>query len=258
MQQTQRKKINQIATVTMLALGIGLTTASTVYVSSFLAILGVAMIFWGVILIYITPTKQVPLTLLNASVLSDTSNIERILVEHGISQKAVYLPPKNLANMELSLIYIPEKPNQPLPKRENTTDEKLTAKNQNGIFLTPTGFALSRIFEQELSVSFTKADVKYLQEKLPKLLIETLGLAEKMDIQTKNGAITVQIGGNMLNEVCQEIRKLPRTHEVIGCLLPSAIACAFAKATGKPIVIANEKRSQDGKTTVIEYQIMED
>lgn len=258
MQRTSRKRIIRIAVFAMLALGIGLTVTSGIYVSSFLAILGVAIIFWGAILLYITPTKQVPLTLLNASALSNTSNIERILSEHNAAQKGVYLPPKNLIDIESSLIFIPEKPNQPLPKREDTTDQKLIAPNQKGIFLTPPGLSLSRIFEQELGVSFTKTDIKYIQEKLPKLLIETMGLAENVEIQTQNITITTQIAGNILSEVCQETRKLPRTHEAVGCLLPSAIACALAKATGKPIVIANEKQSQDNKTTVIEYHVVKE
>ena len=259
MQRTgSRKGINRIAVFAMLALGVGLTVTSGIYVSSFLAILGVAIIFWGTILLYITPTKHAPLTLLNASALSNTSNIERILSEHNVAQKGVYLPPQNLIPLESSLIFVPEKPNQPLPKRENTIDQKLTANNQKGIFITPPGFALSKIFEQELGISFTKTDLTYIREKLPKLLIETMELAENVEIQTQNNTIILQIVNNIFSGVCQETRKFPRTHETVGCLLPSAIACALAKATGKPIVIANEKQSQDNKTTVIEYQIVEE
>jgi hypothetical protein len=242
----------------LLAIGITCIAISAFNASSFLAILGTSMIFWGAILLYITPSKQVPLTFLNASALSNTSNIERILSEHNVAEKGVYLPPKNLTDIESSLIFVPEKPNQPLPKREDTTDQKLTSKNQKGIFLTPLGLALSRVFERELGVSFTKTDLTYMQEKLPKLLIETLGLAENVEIQTQNNTITTQIAGNILSGVCQETRKLPRTHETVGCLLPSAIACALAKATGKPIIIAKEEQSQDDKITVIEYQMVEE
>jgi hypothetical protein len=175
-------------------------------VSSFLAILGVAITFWGAILLYIAPTKQVPLTLLNATATANTINIERILSEHNTTQKAVYLPPNRLVNIESSLLFIPEKPNQPLPKREDTTDQKLTAKNQKGIFLTPPGFALSQFFERELGVSFTKTDLKYLQGKMSRFLVENIGLAENVEIQTQNNTITTQITGNILSEVCQDIK----------------------------------------------------
>jgi hypothetical protein len=44
----------------------------------------------------------------------------------------------------------------------------------------------------------------------------------------------------------------------MGCALCSAIACALAKATGKPVTIEKEEQSQDGKTTKIQYRIIDD
>ncbi|MCW4004941.1 MAG: hypothetical protein NWE95_13635 [Candidatus Bathyarchaeota archaeon] len=252
------KKTNKIAVITMLALGVSLTLASAVYASSFLAILGVSLIFWGAILLYIAPTKQVPLTLLTASVTANSLNIERILAEHGLTHKGIYLPPKNLIDIESSLTFIPKKPNEPLPKSEDTTDEKLTSPTTSGVFITPPGLALSKLFEQELGVSFTKTNLKYLQEKMPRLLVENMGLAENVDVQTPNDTITVEITNSLFSSVCQENRKLPLTHNAVGCLLPSAIACAFAKATGKPIVIADERQGTDDNTTTIEYRILEE
>ncbi|MCW4044528.1 MAG: hypothetical protein NWE94_03310 [Candidatus Bathyarchaeota archaeon] len=252
------KKTSKIAVFTMLTLGISLTAASAVYVSSFLAILGVAIIFWGAILLYITPTKQVPLTLLTASATANSGNIERILAEHSLTHKGIYLPPKNLTDIELSLTFIPKKPNTPLPIREGTLDEKLTSPTTSGVFLTPPGLALSKLFEQELGVSFTKTNLKYLQEKMPSLLVENMGLAENVDIQTQSDTITVEIANSLFSSVCQETRKLPLTHNAVGCLLPSAIACAFAKATGKPIVIDDERQGTDDNTTTIEYRVLEE
>ncbi len=72
-------------------------------------------------------------------------------------------------------------------------------------------------------------------------------IAENTEIKMESDAITIEIINHIFNEICRETRKLTKTHESIGCPLCSAIACALAKATGKPIVIENEELSEDGK-----------
>ena len=63
----------------MILLGFILIAISAFYISSFLAILGTAIIFWGTILVYVTPSKYVPLTLVNASAEVVSANIERLI-----------------------------------------------------------------------------------------------------------------------------------------------------------------------------------
>jgi hypothetical protein len=258
MKRASRKIINQIAPFAMLALGIGLTVTSGIYVSSFLAIVGVAIIFWGAILLYVTPTKHVPITFLTASTATNVSNIERVLSEFNSTEKGIYLPPKNLQDTESSLVFIPKALNQALPKPEETKMTTLFSNKIDGLFLTPPGFALSRIFEQKLGSSFTKTDLTYLQKNLSKLLTEDLEITENVEIQIQNNKITFLIKGNIFRNDCQETQRFPKTHTSLGCLLSSSIACILAKSSGKPIIIENEEQSTDGKTTKIEYQLMEE
>ena len=240
----------------MLILGIGLVAVSAFYTSSFLAILGVAIIFWGTLLLYFTPSKHLPLTLFNASTEGAVANIERLILELNLSERGIYLPPKNLKNIESSLIFIPKSPKTPLPTPEETNEKQLT-NEKNGAFVTPPGSGLSRLFEEELGVSFTKTNLVQVQFNLPKLLVECLELAEKAEILIQGNIVTVEIVGSVLDEVCRQTASQPRTHKQVGCLLGSAIACALAKATGKPVTIQNETRNQEAKITRIEYQILE-
>jgi hypothetical protein len=241
----------------MLALGVSLVIVSAFYISSFLAILGTAISFWALVLLYITPAKHVPLTLLNASANVDSSNIERLLAELDLTEKGVYLPPKNLKNIESSLIFIPQKAKTPLPTPEETT-EKLYSEQKTGVFITPPGLALSQLFEQEHGSSFTKTDLKHLQSALPQLLVENLELSENAEIYLQESTITIEIVGSILNSICHETDNQPRTHMQVGCLLSSALACVFAKTTGKPITIQNETQTLENKTTTIEYRIEEE
>jgi len=228
------------------------------YASSILAFIGLGLVFWGSILFYIRPEKYVKETLLDNTTLPLLVNLEKILKELGYKSKGVYLPPKYLKNFESSLVFIPSKTEQPLPKPEEVDEEKLYSKNPNGIFLTPPGLTISKLFEKELGTSFTRTDLNYIQENLPKLLIEDMEIAENTEIKTENKTVTIEITNHVFNEICQETRKLQKTHESIGCPLCSAIACALAKATGKPITIEKEEQSKDGKTTKIQFSIIED
>ena len=81
-----------------------------------------ATVFAGAILLYVTPSRHVPLTLLNASAEAVAANIERLILETNLTEKAVYLPPKNLKKIESGLVFIPETPKTPLPTPEESND----------------------------------------------------------------------------------------------------------------------------------------
>lgn len=258
MQKNKKPNINRIVQFALITVGIVCVAFSAFYASSYLAILSVSFIFWGCILLYITPSKHVPVTFLTASTTSNMSNIERVLSELKFNEKGICLPPKKLQDPESSLIFIPKTPKQNLPQPEETKKKELYSDKHDGLFLTPPGFALSKLFEQKLGGSFTKTDLSHLKKNLPKLLIDDMAIAENVQIQVQDNKVTFEITGNVFKEDCQETIKYPQTHNAIGSLLSSSLACALAKTTGKAIVIENEELSQDGKITKIEYQILEE
>jgi len=251
-----RNKVIVLTTSVFLIIGATLIVLSSLNNSSYFAIFGVTIIFWGAILLYITPSKQVPLTWLNASAEANAANIERLILELNLTEKGIYLPPKNLKNIDSSLIFIPETIKTPLPTPEETT-EKLLTNGKTGAFVTPPGGALSRLFEEELGFSFTKTNLNQIQDKLPKLLGEDFGLAKNAEVQIQGNIVTLEISGSILDEICRQTDSQPRTHRQVGCLLSSAIACALAKAAGKPVTIQNETRNQETKITKIEFEIIE-
>jgi len=216
-----------------------LLAVSAFYASSFLAILSLALIFWGLIMLYITPSKHVPLTLLEASTNSLPGNIERILVETGSNEKGVYLPPKNLGDFNASLIFVPRNNYEKLPGPDEVSGE-IYSKNNDGIFVTPPGQGLCNLFEQVMGNSFTKLDLEKFESLLPTLLIETLELASDVQFTPVNNGLTIEITGNVLTGICKETDKYPHTHKQVGCLLSSALACCLAKTTGKLVEINNE------------------
>lgn len=240
----------------ILPLGLLALAASAFNNSYVLAFIGLGLTFWGSLLLYMSRSKYVKLEILNAAVSSALVNLEKMLANAGSSEKGVYLPPKNLRDYTSSLVFVPSKPSKPLPKQEETSIETLNSKNPEGLFLAPPGLALSKLFEKKLQKPFTEIDLDYLQRDLPRLFDE-LEITKAMFIKVEGSIVTVELKNHIFEDVCQETRKLKRTHETVGCHLSSAIACALAKSTGKPIII--EKETQDQKeTTIIQYRILEE
>lgn len=192
---------------------------------------------------------------MNAAVSSSLDNIERILATTETNLKGIYLPPKNLLDYNSTLVFVPARPNEPLPSSAETGPKELYSRNPEGLLLTPPGLALSRLFEKQLKRPFTEFSLSGLQQQIPKLF-EELQITKNLSLTTQASTITVEIRNHIFKELSEETKKLPKTLLTVGSPLSSALACAFAKATGNPITIEEEETTQKG-TTAILYNILE-
>ena len=261
MLKIKKTKINQdLFAVLLIGIalmtGVALILLSTLNESSFLAIVGVSISFWSMLLLFFTPTKHAFLSLLKASASASGSNIERSLVEFNLTEKGVYLPPQNLRNFESSLVFVPKTLGTALPTSDETTDKLFTEK-KTGLLFTPPGLALSLMFENEIGLSFRKITLPQMQSVI-KNLFNNLKFAEDVQIQIQDRTITLEITGSIFNTLCAETSSSqPRTHAQVGCLLASAFACAFAKASDRPISILKDTLNPDTRTLIIEYRMEE-
>jgi hypothetical protein len=252
----KRSISNIVIICTLLFVGLTFVIASMIYVSSLEAILGVTIIFWTSIFFYILPAKHIPLILFNKSVQSSTNNVERILSEFDLTEKGVYLSPKILDNLESSLIFVPKSPNVSLPLKVYEDFQRLFPENKEGVLLTPPGYALSMLFEKELGSNLIKISLQDLPIILPKLLVEKLELAQKLEVLVNENIVKMQITGNIFSDICKETDKNLHSHIQIGCLLSSALACVLAKVTGKSITIQNETRGNEDNILYLEFLIL--
>jgi len=239
----------------LLLLGLVSLLTSAFYSSYVLAFIGLGLTFWGALFLYIKFTKYVKLELLNAASSSSLDNIERILLTAETTLKGIYLPPRNLQDQTSSLVFIPTKPNQPLPTSAETNPQKLQSKNPAGLFITPPGLALSKLFEQELRQPFIETTLEDLQKRLPQLF-EELQITKNITLTTQENTIIVELRNHIFRNLSEETEKLAKTQQTVGSPIASALACVFAKATGKPITIEKEETTPEG-TTTIQYNILE-
>ena len=247
----------RIISLALLCTGVAALTASILYSSSTLAFIGLGLTFWGALFLYIRTEKPIQEALLDKTASPSLATMNQMITELGFKGQAVYLPPEYLRDIESSKIFIAkqEKTGLPTPKQIQK-QEKLFVKKPEGILLTPPGADITNLFEKTLNTSFTRVDLQYLERNLPGLLVENLEIAENVEIETKENRVHIKLENSIYKETHIETEKLPEATASIGCPICSAIACAIAKAAGKPVMIENHQTSEDGRTITTEYRLL--
>lgn len=249
-------RINSI----LLSAGVIILVLSINFSSSILAFIGLGLVFWGAILFYVRPSEYVKENLLLKTTTPSPVSLDQIITKLGYKGKGVYLPPKYLRDFESSKVFISAQRDMKLPSPEQIQNEenKVFLKNPEGMLVTPPGSELARLFEETLDTSFARVDLQQIEQKIPRLLIEDLEIAQNVQIETVNNIVHVKIENSIYKNMCKEAKRFSNICSLLGCPLCSAIACALAKATGKPVIIEKNQTSEDGKIIDVEYRLLEE
>ncbi len=250
-----------MAIIGVILLGVLTLISSIFYVSSFFAIVGFSLTFWGTILLYIIPTRSNLALLVSAAAQPGSASIERILSQKGLVQKGIYLS-KDFINSnpgifkkligfektESTIVFVPEESHA-----SEDTDYSVGVSIKAGIYFIPPGGALCAFFEQQIGKSFSNIPLKEFGATMENVLIKRLKLGESANIRIGENTVKIQIVKSLFERTCQETDNQPKTHKQLGCLLSSAIACALTKVIGQPVVIKNETRNPQSRITEITY-----
>jgi hypothetical protein len=246
----------RIVSAVMLALGSACLLGSAFSASYVQAFIGLGLAFWGALLLLLMPSRHVRLDLLTATAASSMVNTERLLTISGVSSRGVYLPPRLLRDYQSSLVYVPAQEGEPLPKREEIPEQNPQPQPSRAFFLTPPGLGLSRLFEKHMGRSFTETSPDELQRLLPRLFDE-LEITKNTLILLGPDRMKVELRNHIFKDLTEETDRLKLTIGTAGSPLSSAIACALAKATGRPVTILGEVTTPD-QTTTIQYSMREE
>jgi len=232
---------------------------SIIYTSYVHAFIGIALIFWGALLLFIRPIKYVKANLLSSTALPTLTAINKIIENLNYKGKGVYLPPKHFKGFKSGKLFISLKENITIPPTEKIAKEEIFFKNPQGICLSPSGLDLTNLFEDELGTDFTEVDLNSLQKNLPKLFIEGLEIAEDFEMNMRKDTIRIKIWNSIYKDFCNKNRKLSKNScSSFACPLCSSIACALTRVTGKSVIIKKSKVSLKGEKIEVHYQIIEE
>jgi hypothetical protein len=201
-----------------------------------------------------------------------------MIQELGYEGDATYLPPRYFANPETTKVYVSRIRHASLPTPEQTqlSENQPIGRAARGLLIIPPGIQFSRLMEKSLGKSLLRIDLKNLQQRLPRLFIEDLEIAEDLEIevqddaiakkgnnqtsvtQKKNTTIHVRITKPIYGNIFKEAENFPQSCAPIGCPIRSAIAIALTKTTGKPVRIVENQSSEDGNIMEATYEIIEE
>lgn len=250
----------QRLSLTFLGVGALALAFSISYSSSTLAFVGLGLIFWGALFLYIRTGKYVNEVLLDKTALSSLVALDWMISELGFEGQPVYLPPRYLRDFESSRVFISKEKKTKLPNPDQflTEGNSFFINNQKGISFEPPGAEITKLLEKVLETSFTKTKLQYFEQNILKTLVEDLEIAQDVEIKSQGKRLNIRLENSTYAPICSETQKLSKINSSIGCPICSALACALTKTTGKPVVIEKEQATEDDRSINIEYRLLDE
>lgn len=207
------------------------------------AFVGLGLTFWGAIFALIKNDRYVDSALLESTAKSNYSTIDRIVNDLNFNPKAYYIPaypqdasiPQYLNLLKEPVVFISESFSG-TPPFEELAAGKFWSDNANGLFVASPGAGLLAQMEKQAKLDFSKASIDDLCAMLPHEICGGFSLSKAMDIKILEGGAALRATGVVYADL---YRKEPsfKSVNLLGCPIVSAVASAFAKSTGKTVVI---------------------
>ncbi len=212
--------------------------------SLILTVIGLGLTFWGALFLYITHVRTVPEDIISAMPISMIKALDKLLAELGYNGRCNFIYPRSLGGLTKGYIFLSAE--NSVPDNNELMREIVFHNNPKGILLPAPSHSMVDLYEKILDLNFALADMKYLAQNLPKLLVEDLKLADQMSMTHNGNSVRVNIVGRSLAALCDNITRNTVNGERLGCPICSSLALVFAKTSGRPVLIKSSKASTEG------------
>jgi hypothetical protein len=222
-------------------------------------LIGLGLVLWGIITRYITSQEYVKKEFLVSLAIANYSSIDRVFKEMGIVQRAIYLPAQYLNDIESNIVFLTKNINDKLPSSERVMlEDQVNVGVEKGKLLLPPGHGLTKLIEKCMRKSFTKVDLSFLIQNLRKVVIDDLELVKDFRIKAQNNSVQILFEDAIFGDVgLYDEGRFSKIIELVGCPFSSAVACALAKATGKPTAISQYQRLKGQNVVNVTYQFLD-
>lgn len=232
--------------------------------SQILAFLGLGLTFWGALFILITPKRYVEGSLLDSAAISSYLTIDRIIRDLNFKGKGYYTPPyprdtylpEHLKGLKDMVVFVSAKNEGGMPSILELAEGKFLLQNHKGVLVTPPGLGLLAQIEKKGNVDFTKISLEELCEVIPRFILENFGLAKEMEMAIGENQVNLNLSDSIYKSLYSG-ENSPKSIVMLGCPIVSAVACALAITSGKPVTIQEQNVTPDGSTIEILYRIGE-
>ncbi|MEM2759468.1 MAG: hypothetical protein QXU32_02640 [Nitrososphaerales archaeon] len=223
-----------ISIILILIGGVSLAV-SYAYSSLILTFIGLGLLLWGIVILYVSRARQVPEEVIDAISFHAIKAFDEVLLKMGLHGKIVFLY-KNLAGVAKGYMLVPYGG----VDTEAGTENRLSANRVDitkGMYIEAPAQGLVELFERELNINLADVDLEYVQENLPVLLTEDLKLVDSFSIERKDNIVRMNAKGRLSSYICDLVKKQTHLGDHLGCPLCGAIALVISKVTGRPVSI---------------------
>ena len=191
-------------------------------------VISILALLLGVVFVFTSMELYMKVNVANRAVISSLIPLTSLLNHLRVKSKAVYIP--SASEKHSHKIFLPTQGGDSLPTIEEIAKDDSTAFLEKGILLPPIGSALLQLYEEELG-DLRNFDLEYLMAWLPRVLVDGLKMAERVEITRKIDEIHVKITDSVFRYLCQQ-PAVKVVCEVTGCPVCSSIGEAISKNTG--------------------------
>ena len=251
LRKLKRKPEGKIGYLLLLT-GIILLTLAIIYSHNVSAFIGIALTFWGALLLYIRPTQFIKKEILDATIKPPQST-HNLAKELGYNGTPTYISPGTLRGLRTATVLIPKTDSSRLPSDERLSQERIIMEDPPALKLIPPGLGLHRLIEEELRTNFSTVDLDYLRVNLERALVEGLEIAESFEMEVGGSAVAVSLRGSIFDNSSEELGG--ESVVQVGDPLSSALACILARSTRNRITIEQVVKDTADNTTRITFKM---
>lgn len=242
-----KKKPGRKIAYLLLSLGVILLALAIYFYQNIAAFIGIALTFWGALLLYVGPSDFVRKGILDSVMTESLENYHQLIDELGYKGTPQYISPRTLWGIRNTAIIILKSDNIQMPSSEQLAAKKVLIDNPQAIKLIPPGHKLSRYIEDQIRINFSTMELNSIQDSLQKGIVESLEIAEALHMERMGSTVYIAMEGAIFYDVLPRESEFYKQHH-IGDPINSAIACIIARSTNRPVII--EKIEKDRKKTI--------
>jgi hypothetical protein len=236
--------------IILMSIGAACLLISYIQSSLILTFIGLGLILWGVLIIYMSPSRHVRAELLTSISSTMHKSVDNLVTYMGFTGEVVYFHPKSMTGLGQGYIFIPHYAANIdgnsklkmdalnlLPYNSESTVPQIFLDSK-GMFLAAPAQGILDLLERELGANLATVNLDFIQRALPKLLIEELKLVDDMSIEESDtGDIVMRVAGGPCIDICHFVNSETRLGNHLGCPLCSVLALVISKVKGKPVSI---------------------
>lgn len=252
--KVKRKPEGEVAYI-LLALGLILSTLAVIHSHNVSAFLGIALTFWGALLLYAKPANFIRKEILEKSIEGFMTDMEHFLEKQNFVGIPKYVSLGTLAGFKKVKIVLTKTDSSQLPSDEQLSDDRMFLDEPPAMILKPPGFELSKLIEQELNVDLLSMSISDLLKHLEKALVEGLEIAKSFKAEFHDDIVQAIFQDTTFDAIIKQI-DINGTIKYIGDPLISAVACILVLNTRQMMVIKTIEFDDLNNSTTVIYEII--